>query len=497
MKHSNFTVKISARHPEVTGSCFIIEITRSKLPKENILIDHGSFQGEYENLNNIMDFNPLEIDCVLLTHSHLDHYGLLPMLNKKGFSKSIFCSKVLEKSVPIGLNDSAKILLSEAKLLKKEPLYTIENVQGILPLLKGVEYIHPFKVSDFTRVTFIPNAHLYGSSMIFLEIECPGHETKHFLFTGDYISKNSLFKVPEIPDYILNTPDLNIIEETTYGSTKKCDVKKNLLRLMVENLRDGQDLLMPVIAQERLEVILKYISFAQKHKLINDNISIYVHSKLGVEYYNSVYSGLMKKFKVHNIKFLLCDDYESVLMDRGQKIVLATSGMCDKGPIRFYLQNLLSNPHVTVIVTNYTADGSLSKHLKESAKGDTVYINRIPVLVQAKILWTGCLSSHAKSDEVLDFTSSFTSINSVLLNHGSFYAKDCQMKQTKKAMPKLFVDIIDRETSFIFKGKAIKKIKSEHLEQPYNEERKKVRKFKPSTVKKTSKRHYCQRQFCH
>ena len=78
-------------------------------------LDYGLFQGESEELNYIIDFNPLYIDYILLTHSHTDHYGLLPLLDKKVFSRNIYFSKLIK----IVLHDCAKICANDTNQINK------------------------------------------------------------------------------------------------------------------------------------------------------------------------------------------------------------------------------------------------------------------------------------------------------------------------------------------------------------------------------------------
>ena len=60
-----------------------------------ILLDCGLFQGRGEdiwNWNNEWLFDPKELDCVILSHAHIDHSGRLPKLVKDGFRGRIYCT---------------------------------------------------------------------------------------------------------------------------------------------------------------------------------------------------------------------------------------------------------------------------------------------------------------------------------------------------------------------------------------------------------------------
>lgn len=91
----------------ITGSKTLIKVNGLR-----VLVDCGLFQGlKPLRLKNWEDFpiDPTSIDVVILTHSHLDHSGYLPLLMKKGFKGEIHCTEATEELTNIILTDSAKI----------------------------------------------------------------------------------------------------------------------------------------------------------------------------------------------------------------------------------------------------------------------------------------------------------------------------------------------------------------------------------------------------
>jgi len=124
----------------VTGSCHLIEFKDKKL-----LLDCGLFQGRDEELNyQEMDFDPASIDYLLLSHSHIDHSGRIPLLVKKGFKGTVYCSKATYELCEIMLLDSAHIQEMEVEWQNRKarragkplvaPLYTQEDAN------KSLEY---------------------------------------------------------------------------------------------------------------------------------------------------------------------------------------------------------------------------------------------------------------------------------------------------------------------------------------------------------------------
>ena len=93
----------------VTGSCHCLEVNGKK-----ILVDCGLQQGRDEVDNASLPFHPGAIDCVLVTHAHIDHCGRLPLLIKNGFEGKIITTRLTAQLLDIMLQDSAHIQESDA-----------------------------------------------------------------------------------------------------------------------------------------------------------------------------------------------------------------------------------------------------------------------------------------------------------------------------------------------------------------------------------------------
>lgn len=127
---------LGAAH-EVTGSCTLIE-TNGK----NILVDCGMEQGADIFENQEIPVNPNDIECVLLTHAHIDHSGNLPLLYKNGFRGKIYATNETSDLCEIMLPDSAHIQETEAKWRNRKakragreeyvPIYDMDDTIGVL-----------------------------------------------------------------------------------------------------------------------------------------------------------------------------------------------------------------------------------------------------------------------------------------------------------------------------------------------------------------------------
>src|SRR5215475_9368005 len=118
----------------ITGSKFLIE-TKDR----RILLDCGLFQGMKElRLRNWDEppVDPRSIDAVVLTHAHIDHTGYLPRFVQQGFSEPVL------------------------------PLYTIEDADAAIRLLKPVPYNTLQAFGRSLQFDLLPAGHILGSAFV-------------------------------------------------------------------------------------------------------------------------------------------------------------------------------------------------------------------------------------------------------------------------------------------------------------------------------------------
>ncbi|HOS60621.1 MAG TPA: MBL fold metallo-hydrolase, partial [Syntrophorhabdaceae bacterium] len=180
----------------VTGSCYHL-ITDGL----QILVDCGMYQGKNADEVNRQpfQFDPGQIDVLLLTHAHLDHSGLLPKLVADGFKGDIVATAGTAELVEIMLLDSAHIQERDAEWMTKksfragkdqiyQPLYTEEDAKGVMPFVKKVNYMETLQLKSGVRYRFIDAGHILGSGSLEIWLN-NGDEEKKIVFSGD-IGKN-------------------------------------------------------------------------------------------------------------------------------------------------------------------------------------------------------------------------------------------------------------------------------------------------------------------
>ena len=161
---------IGAAH-EVTGSCHYLQAGET-----NVLVDCGMEQGPDLYENQEIPVNASDVDYVFVTHAHIDHSGLLPLLYSHGFRGKVFATKATCNLCDIMLKDSAHIQMFEAEwknrkakragLPEVEPIYDMNDAQGVLEHFIPCDYNAMIAVNDNIRIRFVDAGHLLGSASI-------------------------------------------------------------------------------------------------------------------------------------------------------------------------------------------------------------------------------------------------------------------------------------------------------------------------------------------
>lgn len=410
----------------VTGSCHLITFA-----DKSILVDCGMRQGADTKTGlpeGEFPFDPASLDAVLITHAHIDHTGLLPLLVKRGFKGSIFTTSATAELCSIMLPDSGYIQEQEAEYQSRkneragkppvEPLYTAQDAVACMKYFKGVSYNETVTVTDGASVRFTDVGHLLGSAAIELWVEENGKKAS-VLFSGDVgRDDRPIIKDPESvdgADYLLL--------EATYGDrnhdASTDDEKKaqfaNALKLAIAR---GGNIVIPSFAIGRTQEILFYI----KRMLIEntvpglERVPVYIDSPLGIaatdiyqkcekEFYDQETRDMAKDgdtFAFPTLRVAQTADESKAINDqKGCNIIISSSGMCEAGRIRHHLKHNLYRADSTVIFAGYQAVGTLGRMLVDGAEKIKIFGEEIRVNATIDVLEG--FSGHAGKDELIEW----------------------------------------------------------------------------------------------
>ena len=392
---------------DVTGSCHLVECAGKR-----ILIDCGLFQGSRELSEQnacAFGFDPAAIDCVLLTHAHLDHCGRLPLLSKRGFRGEIISTGATRELARL-------VMLDAAHLQEQEVAAPLYNVPDALNSLDGfgrtANYGQSLELAVAGRATFIDAGHILGSASILLDLAEPGR-TVRLLFSGDLGNAGRrLLRPPAMPP----RADVVVIE-TTYGDRRHKPMGPSIeefYEAISDTFRRGGNVVIPTFALERAQELLYILHQGVARGRLLPSTQVFLDSPLAIS--------ATEVFRRH----LECLDPQAAQLFRqghdplslpglhlareraqsvalnsihGGAIIMAGSGMATGGRVRHHLKHNLGRAECSVIFVGFAAIGTLAREIIDGHS--PVRVLGEDVAVRARIYTINGFSAHADQAELL------------------------------------------------------------------------------------------------
>ena len=431
----------------VTGSCHLLTSGDHK-----ILLDCGQFQGgkAQEAMNyEPFPFDASEIECVVLSHAHIDHCGRLPLLMKRGFRGKIYCTDATADLLDVMLKDSGYIHEKDAEWQnrkaeragrkKVEPLYTYEDSVRTLDLVQPVLYNQLINLNDDMRIVFNDAGHILGSAIIELWVKEGDGESK-IVFSGDLGMTDR--PILRDPTYIKKAD--YVIMETTYGDRvhpANSTSIEQLLDIVLKTVKRGGTVVIPSFAVGRTqELIFEFNKFYDEHSEYRKDLNkvmVYVDSPMATTA-TEVFRKNAQAFDDETREYILKGDNpldfknlrftrstaesQALNMNKEPKVIISASGMCEAGRIRHHLKHNLWDSRNSVIFVGYQAEGTLGRALINGTKEITLFGEEIQV--NAEIYNLEGFSGHADRDALFAWAAAFRQKpKQIFLVHGEHDAK--------------------------------------------------------------------------
>lgn len=426
----------------VTGSKHLVTLENGF----RLLLDCGMFQGlgvKTAELNENFGFDPTTVSILLLSHAHIDHSGLIPLLVKRGFQGKILCTQATRDLTEILLRDSAGIQINETIQANKmrsehsleayEPLYDEQDVEVCLQQFETVEYNVPVKINDEVIAIFQNTGHLIGSASIHLSIIEAGEKTT-ILFSGDVGRYRSTLLQPpseyEQVDYI--------IMESTYGNSSHplniSTVDPLLEQIKATCIERKGKLIIPAFSVGRTQEVLYSLNQLElEHRL--PELKYFVDSPLGakatevikhyMEYFNDRLQSILQTdddpFDFNGLRYVESSD-ESIELAAYKEpcVIISSSGTGDAGRVRHHIFSAIEDDKNCILFVGYCQDQSLGGRLLSGCK--TVEIFGETCSVRAEIKQLGSMSAHGDSSDLFKFISGNdpNMVNNLFLVHGEY-----------------------------------------------------------------------------
>jgi len=426
---------------EVTGSKHVLEVDG-----QSYLIDCGAFQGSRDKANEKnrnIGIKPDDIVNVILTHGHLDHCGILPLLVKQGYNGSIYATPATRDIASLIMMDSANIQARDAKYLQGQahkkgekfdwtPLFTEQDAIAAVGQTIGVSYNRPMFIGDGVSLEFWDAGHILGSAILSIKIKKGGDE-KLIFATGDLGRKGKpIIRNPAIPE---GAPDY-IIMESTYGDRRHDstnDAIKKLANIAKRTVENKGKILIPSFAIERTQELVYYF-----HLLVDDGtipeVPIFVDSPMATnattifQVHPECYSEEIKEafikhhknpFGFNSLHFTTSVQESKELNDhKGPLIIISADGMCEAGRIQHHLIHNIQDPNTTIMTVGYMAENTLGRRIR-NREGE-VKIHGEWFKLKAQVEEINAFSAHADYFEILEWLKAVdtSKLKKIYLVHG-------------------------------------------------------------------------------
>jgi metallo-beta-lactamase family protein len=424
---------------QVTGSRYCLEVAGRRL-----LVDCGMFQErKYQERN--WESCPIaadQIDSLLLTHVHIDHCGLIPKLVKEGFRGPIHTTEPSAGLIEIMLRDSAEIQVEDIKYKQKrhrkagkkspfpyQPLYTPEDVDRVLPLVRPCGYGQPVAVAPGVTARFFDAGHILGSAMIQLDVEESGRQTR-LVFSGDIgQSDKPIIRDPSF----LSAADI-VVMESTYGDRnhqRKGDTETQLAEVINETVARGGNVVIPTFAVERAQELIYHLARLVHARSI-PQLPVFLDSPMAVDV-TAIYlkfqeycdEALLEMIRNHQppLRFptltMVRTAEESKKLNHLSQpgVIMASSGMCNAGRIKHHLRNNIEKREATILFVGHQGEGTLGRQILDGNK--RVRIHGQDYSLRARIAQIYGFSGHADHDGLLKWITFFKSPpRRVFFTHG-------------------------------------------------------------------------------
>jgi metallo-beta-lactamase family protein len=444
----------------VTGSKHLITLANGK----KILLDCGLFQGmgkDTDALNRNFGFDPKEIDCVCLSHAHVDHCGLLPKLVKDGFKGKIYATPATIDVAKVLLQDSAYIQQQDINYMNKrrraegrpllEPLYTEDDARRVHGHFVPVNYNQPTQIDRDIQLELFDVGHIIGSATIFLTLTEAGKRTT-VAFSGD---------VGRYGDPILHSPqpfphaDVVIIE-STYGNkvhgpieSYASDLHRNIMETCI---RKKGKLLIPAFSVGRTQELLYALNDMELEGELPP-VKYYLDSPLSTKVTDLVKlhpecfnRSLQKLLRLDNDPFMFTGlkyitdkrDSQALNSDHSPMVIIAASGMAEAGRIKHHISHGIENWRNTILLIGYCEPQSLGARLKRHPESVTIFGE--PHTVRADIQALDSMSAHADYNDLSQYLACQTpdEVRRLFIVHGE---PEVQFEFKKRLLKKGFKDI--------------------------------------------------------
>ena len=395
---------------EVGRSCYLLSTPESK-----IMIDCGVNVSSDENMSpylyipEVNNFN--ELDAVVLTHAHMDHQGLIPLLYKYGYDGPVYCTPPTRDLTILLQLDYLDITIKENKKIPYESQMISKELLHMIPL----DYEEVTDIAPDIKLTFHNAGHILGSAISHFHI---GDGLHNIVFTGDYKYEKTRLFDPAINKF----PRVEtVVTEATYGNDNGYqpilkDAEKKLQSIIKKTIKRNGIVLIPAFAVGRSQEVMIVLEEAIRKGII-PNVPVYLDGMIWEataihamhpEYLNNelkkqIFQKGQNPFLSESFKPVDSKEIrEKIIKESNPCVIIATSGMMNGGPIMNYFYNFAGDEKNTLIFVGYQADGTIGRRIQKGWKEISLGFNE-SIKINMEIQTVDGFSGHSDVKQLSDY----------------------------------------------------------------------------------------------
>ena len=413
---------------EVGRSCMLLST-----PESRIIIDCGVNVGSDDSATPYLyvpEVYPLnQIDAVVLTHAHLDHAGLVPMLYKYGYEGPIYCTPPTRDLAVLLQLDYIEIAGREGKRLPYDSAMVREALKHTITL----NYGDVTDIAPDTKLTMHNAGHILGSSIAHFHI---GDGLYNVAFTGDQKFERTRLFDPAV----CNFPRLEtLVTEATYGGTNSIQPSRKeaeitLINVVKETINKGGKVIIPAFSVGRSQEVMVVLEEAIRKKIIDEvpvclDGMIYEATAIHTTYPEYLNNDLRDLIFHKGINPFLAQCFVKVespkqrteIIEGPPCVILATSGMLNGGPVLEYLKRLGPDEKNTLVIVGYQAEGTLGRRIQKGWKELPLSVEgkTQTVKINLEVTTVDGFSGHSDRQQLMEYMRRiYPKPGRVITNHG-------------------------------------------------------------------------------
>jgi uncharacterized protein len=391
-------------------------------------IDPGSDRTPYFNAPELLPLDSL--DAVVVTHAHLDHCGLVPVLLKYGYKGPIYCTAPSRDLMTLMLLDAIKVVNQEARRGLYDSSHVRELVTRTIPLRWG----ETTDIAPDIRLTLHNAGHILGSSICHFHL---GEGDHNLAYSGDIKFERSWLFNPATNRF----PRLEtLVLESTYGGYRdvqpsRQQATEEFSALATKVVARGGKLIVPVFAVGRSQEVMLVLEEKMRESKI-PRVPVYLDgmifeaTAIHTAYPEFLNSQLRTQIFQQGDNPFLSDVFRRVdssqmrtgILDSKEPcIILATSGMMSGGPVMEYFRAWAPDEKNGLLFVGYQAEGTFGRRLQRGLSEATFLdgSRQAAVAVKLDIATIEGFSGHSDRVQLMNYVASLDPRpQRIILNHG-------------------------------------------------------------------------------